>query len=399
MLHWFKHASERKSAAISAPAPWLFELFGSAPTAAGKHITPVSALRVPAVACAVKAISDTVGTLPCKVFRRTEGGGKEQDPNHPAFELVHSWASDWQSAGALRKQVTVDALLEGNGYALANKVTGRAIELIRLDPKCVTPRENEVTGEPQYLYRSRAGVERVYAYDEIIHIAGLSLNGLKGEAAIQIGRETIGIASAVQEHVARLFSNGAKPGGILRTEKNLNEVAINNIRKLLEAQHAGSSNAGKAIILTDGFDYTQTALTSVDAQLIEIWRLVIEEVARLFRIPPMIIMDYGRATWNNSEAAAKEWLASLLEWLRQWQAGYVRTLLSREERKTHIVDFITDDLLRADFAARTEGYTKLIAARVVNPNEVRAKENMPPYEGGDAFVNPNIAPAPAAGGR
>jgi HK97 family phage portal protein len=392
MLDRLRSIFRRKS--LSNPEPWLRELFsGGAISISGQTVSPTTAMRVPAVWCAVQAIADTVANLSVKLFRDLPEGGKEVDDQHPAHALVHDWASDWCSAESLRRQVMVDTITGGNGYVFANKVDSRPLELLRVSPHAVRVQVDDLTGEPSYVITGKNGGQRTYSYDTMIHISGPSLDGVSGIGAVQAGRETIALAAIIAEHVSRLFSAGAKPGGLLTTEKTLTPQAIENVRKIVEAQNAGVQNAGKTLVVPDGLKYAPLALNSTDAQLLELWRLQIEEIARVFRIPPNMIQDFGRATWSNWEGMGRAWLQSLLPWLRQWEAGYSRVLLTPEERRTHTIEFNVDSLLQADFAQRTAGYSTMIASRVYSPNEVRAKENLPPYEGGNEFLNPNTTPA------
>ena len=120
----------------------------------------------------------------------------------------------------------------------------------------------------------------------------------------------------------------------------------------------------------------------------------VSEICRIFRVPPIFVQDYGRMTWSNSESANLLFLQHcLLPWLRTWEAAYRRVLLTKEERADYTIDFVVDDLLRADTAVRVEAYSKLITARVLNPNEVRALDNLPPYAGGEVYANPAITAA------
>lgn len=397
MLQWLGKAlgvqTKAQVSDLANPEGWLLEMFGASPTASGRSIGPRSALAVPAVLCAVTAITDTIATLPAKVLRRIDAGGKEPAPDHPAYTLVHDRAQDWQSAGALRKQVTTDAITQGNGYAWCNRVGDKPFELIRLDPSSVTVKPDDLTGEPKYTLRLKGGGTRTYDFSEIIHITGPSLDGCNGLPLIQLGRETIGIAAVIQEHVARLFSSGARPSGFFSPLERLQTDAFEKAKRAFNLDHSGIENAGKTLMSAVPMKYEQFAFKSTDAQLIEIWKLQIEEIARIFRLPPMFLQEFGRATLNNFEHASRVFLESILPWLRQWEFQYSRALFRDDERREFTVEFITDDLLRASYKERTEGLARLVTARIFNPNEARAKESMPPYPGGEEFVNPNTMTA------
>lgn len=132
-------------------------------------------------------------------------------------------------------------------------------------------------------------------------------------------------------------------------------------------------------------------MTSTDAQFLELWTLAIVEIARVFRVPPHMLFELGRATWGNAAEMGASFLRFTLDrWIKVWQGEIRLKLIAPEDRRTFYAEFLLDDLLRADLAARAEAYSKLIAARVLNPNEARARENLPPYDGGNAFLNPNV---------
>jgi HK97 family phage portal protein len=161
-----------------------------------------------------------------------------------------------------------------------------------------------------------------------------------------------------------------------------------------QAAHSGQNSGGTAVI-EEGGEFQALTLNSVDSQFLEMRKFAIEEIARHFRVPPVFLMDYGRATWSNAEAMGNQFLTfSLLPWILRWEGEIALKLFTAEERKTHFAEFLTDALLRADFDTRMDGWQKAIAARIVNPNEARAAENRPPYPGGDKFENPNVTPSP-----
>jgi HK97 family phage portal protein len=368
-------------------ADWPFTADGST-TLSRKLINPAAAMRVPAVASATELISELVGTLPAKLFVRAEDGSRSSDTENPAYWLIHDEANDFTSATALRTQLTCDALLNDNGgFAFANRVDGRVVEFIRLAPHTVTVKTDEVTGEPVYLV-GQGAQQRRHHYRDILHIQAFG-----GCAPITRAREAIGLALTLEAHAARLFGNGAQPSGTINYPKPLTSEAAKNLLSMWTSTH-GNGNSGKPALLADGATWTANALTSVDAQFLEMRRFQTEEIARAFRVPPTMLFDLERGTWANTEQMARQFLTHTLRpWLDAWQWAYARVLLTPEERRTHYVEFITDDLLSADFAARMEGYSKAISARILNPNEARAAENRPPYAGGQKFENPNTTAA------
>ncbi|MGV8832164.1 MAG: phage portal protein [Devosia sp.] len=369
-------------------ASWLF---GAAPTYTGKSVTPITAMTVPAVSSAVELIAEAVGTLPTKLFVR-KAEGKEADPAHPAFRLAHDEANDWTSAAEMRTQLTHDALLHDNGgFAVANRVNGRVVEFIRLDPAAVTPKTDEASGEPFYLVKQGRTAKR-FEYQDMLHIQAFG-----GKAPITRARNAIALAMTLEEHAAKLFANGARPGGILSAEKPMKPEAAAGLLEMWMHTHGGSENSGKPAILSDGVKWLQTALTSVDAQFLEQRRYQVEEIARAFRVPPTMLFDLTRGTWSNTEEMGQQFLTMTLRpWLDAWSWAYARVLLTPDERQTRYFEFITDDLLTVSHEAQARSFGQYRSMGVMTANEVRAARNMPPIEGGDVLQNPYITTGTSA---
>lgn len=371
------------------PEAWAFELFGAGwETEAGRYVTPHSAMRCTAVRCAVQSIAEAIGQLPVHVYRR--GDAKERDANNPVQPLLHDAANDWTSAADFREQVTRDALLHGNGYGFINRVNGKPVELIRLDPQAaVTVTVDLATGEPSYTVAGQP-IDR----HDIIHIKAPSVNGYLGESPVMLAREAIGLALVMERHASHLFARGARPSGILSFPGKLGAGAVTNISASWNAAHGGCES-GKTAVFEEGGEFKPLALTSVDAQFLEMRKFAIDEVARAFRVPPHMLYEMGRATWGNSEQMGAEFVSySLMRWIKAWEGEFRLKLFDPDERQTYFAEFLLDDLLRADLAVRSTAYAQLIAARVLNPNEVRAIENRAPYPGGDEYVNPNTTSTP-----
>lgn len=381
-------------ATLAAPDDALLELLGVISTAAGKPVSAETAMRVPAVSCAVRTLAETIGQLPVHVYRESADGGRERDRSHPAYALVHDDATEWTSAAQLRTQVTTDALLHGDGFAYVGRAQGRPVEIYRLKPGSVTISESETDGGPVYTVNEGRGA-RVLARRDVIHIPAFSIDGLRGRAPIKLARESIAVLDVMAEHASRLFGRGARPAGAIEIPVKVDDATLKRMRASWQG-YEGSGNAGRTPVFEMGAKFTPFAFNSVDAQFLEIWTFHIQEIARAFRVPPHMLFDLGRATWSNIEDLGRDFLTySLLPWLKTWEAAYRRTLIAPEDRPSVHAEFLVDDLLRADLASRADAYAKLIAARVLNPNEARAMENRPPYEGGATFENPNTTSAPA----
>jgi len=379
---------ERKSA-LASPDPWLFELFnGGAPSVAGPFVSPLTAMTCAPVRCAVRAIAETIGQIPIQVYERGENGSKQRAKDHPVYSLLHDAANDWTPASLFLEQITQDALLQPHGgFAFINRVGGKPVELIRLNPYHTPVVPQYVSGEPAYAVTEN-GTQRIISWRDIIHIPSPteSLFGLVHDA-----REAIGLALVMEQYASRLFGRGARPAGILKFDKKLDPATAARMKASWQAAHGGSNSGGTAI-LEEGGEFQPLTFNSVDSQFLQMRKFAIEEIARHFRVPPVFLMDYGRATWSNAEAMGNQFLTfTLMPWIKRWEGEIQLKLFTSEERSKFFAEFNTDALLRAEFDKRMDGWQKAIASRVVNPNEARAAENRPPYVGGDVFENPNTS--------
>lgn len=373
-------------AGISAPEPWLQDLFGATPSAAGISVTPLSAMRAAPVRAAVAAISEPLGVLPVHVYRRT-GDGKERAVDHPVYALLRDQANDHMPAGRLRELMTADALLHNGGFAfIARNAEGAPVSLHRLDPNeyPVTVKHDAFDGPTYELQQD--GKTRAIPRENILHLPSPSLSG---QGLVHDARDVIGLALVLERAAAKLWANNARPSGILSLKGVVGAETLTKVRNAWVAAHGGDKSGGVAVVPADA-EFSALTMTSVDSQFEQMRRFSIEEIARFFNISPIFLQELGRATWGNSEQAKDNLLSvTLLPWISKWEGEIRLKLFSADERTKFFAEFMTEGFVRADYAAKTEGISKLIAARVINPNEARAMLNLPAYAGGDQFINPN----------
>ncbi len=385
MLAKFLSIFSRKDAASTG---WSALVDSGRETAAGILVSPDIALRCAPVFAGVRVRSETIGSLPASIFKRLPGGGKERADDHPLHDRIHGRANAWTGAPELFMQLEKDATLYGHGYALANRSGEKIVELIRLKSNTVTV-EDGSDHEPSYRVALKSGGTKVYPWRDILHIQ--SVDGL---SPIRQCAESIGLCMAMEQHAGRIFGNGGRPSGVLKLKGKINESTLERLKASWHNAHAGE-RAGHTAILEDGIEFDPLSFNSVDLQFLELRTFQVTDIARALGVPPVLIADYGRATWGNSEQMAQAFLTfGILPRLKMWQ-GAINRLLSPEEQRTHFAEFTVDELVKADISARFEAYSKAISARILNPNEARAKENLPPYQGGEEFLNPNIEPAGA----
>lgn len=372
---------ETKASGTSVPEDWLLELFGAS-VAGSLAVSSALALTVPAVAAAVRVISEAAATLDIDVVRIADDGTETVDNTHQVAALLRGDANPWTSGFELIRDLVSQALTsDAGGLAWVNRVNGRAVEVIRYDSGRISVQyDTGGTGEPTYRLNGQA----LNAAD-VIH-----LRGPFSRCAVSLAADAIGVAQIMEAHAGKLFKNGAKPAGVIEFEKGLSDEGLKKMRAAWRAAHEGADNAGKTAILWDGATFRPLTLNSTDAQFLELRTFQILEIARAFRVPPHMLFEMDRATWSNTESLGREFLTYTLEpWLRALEGALRRALFTAEERATYRVRFDRDDLTRADLQTRATAINSLVASRVLNPNEGRQWLDMAPYAGGEVFANPN----------
>ncbi len=373
----FGFRDEQKALALTDPD--TLALFGVLPSTTGVSIGPMSAMRVPAVACAVGLISETIGALPFKLYERDS---KAALTNHPAYRLAHDRANPWTSAAKLREQLTTDALLHGAGHAQVIRLgDGTPYELHRLEPGRVQ-RDQEPDGEPFYLVTTPDG-QTLLRHKDVLRVEAFG-----GVSPITLGREAIALAQAFESHIGGLFANGGRPSGLIKAPKVLDIEAKKRLAESWFKTHSGSRSGGTAV-LDEGMDYLPLSTTLADAQFAENRLEQIREIARVFRVPPTMLFELTRGTWSNTEEMARQFLqVTLKPWLVEWADAYAQCLLSEQEDRDAYFEAVTDDLLTTDTAARATAYGQYRGMGVLTANEVRAGLNLPPKDGGNILENP-----------
>lgn len=372
---------EAKSLTDPTSESWeaLAGLFASSST--GVPVNAESAMRCAPVNAAVNLLASAVGTLPVRMFRNI-AAGREAITDHPAADLVDGFANDWHSAGKIRELATTDAILHGDGFVFVNKVAKRPAELLYLRRDKIVV-EYADTGEPRY----KIGGE-TFGPDRVIHIQNISLDGERGLGLLRAGRDAIGLAILLERSAARLFRNGARPGGVLSFKGTLRKETVERIGASWRAAHGGDSAGGVAVLDNQG-EYRPIAFTSVEAQHNEQRLYALGEIARLTGVPVTLLQDLSHGNFANTEQQSLTFLQhGLLPWLSEWTDAYSRTLLTRAERRQYSFDFDVDDLLRADTQSRASSFASLRAAGIVTGNDCRRELNLPALPDGDTLTSP-----------
>ena len=369
---------------LADPGPEVWGFLGLSTPATGVTVSPLQALRVPAVASAIRLISDAASILPVRVMERQADGTEKEAPDHEANELLQVRSNDWTTPFELIRDLVIDALTDDRG-GLAHVIPagGRPFEMIRYRSGVMGVTYDPITNQPTYRVDNR-----VLPMGEVFH-----LRSPFGQSPLTLALEAIGIAHLLGNHAAKLFRRGARPSGGLVFPKGMGEESVKKARAAWQLTHEGEDGGGTAI-LYDGAEFKPFTFASTDAQFIENRKFQILEIARHFRVPPSMIFDLERATWGNTEQMGREFLTFCLEpWLCALEAAFQRAFFfGPEDRGRFVVRFDRDDMTRADFATRATVVNTLLAGKVINSNEGRDWFGYGPRPGGEVFENPNINP-------
>ena len=388
------------------PAPqddfWYGPVDGG--TASGAYVTADSALRETAVYACVGLLAETVASLPLVVYRRGANGTREVDRAHPLFPVLHGSPNGDHTAFEFWEMLMVHLLLRGNAYA--EIIAGRrgAIDrLVPLHPDYVKV-ERLPNGRRAYEVRDPKGktAPRRLVQDEVLHVRNRSTDGLVGLSPITLAREQVGLSMVLQRHAAKFFANNAQPRGAIKTPGALDDEAIARMRKSWNDVYGGVENSSKVAILEQGLEYQAISLSNEDSQFLESRKFQVAEIARLFRVPPHMIGDTERSTsWGTGiEQQTIGFINyALRPWLERIEQAVHRDLFIGPWRLTHFAEANLDGLLRGDFPTRMDGFMKMMQSGIGIPNELRAKENLPPYPGGDRPWRPSNMVAVGPDGR
>ena len=379
--------------------------FGS--SSAGKRVNERSAMQMTAVYSCVRILAEAVAGLPLHLYRYKEDGGKEKAIDHPLYLLLHDEPNPEMSSFVFRETLMTHLLLWGNAYAqIIRNAKGEVIALYPLMPDRMTV-DRDRDGKLYYEYTVstddaptvKGTVVRLKPSD-VLHIPGLGFDGLVGYSPIAMAKNAIGMAIACEEYGAKFFANGAAPGGVLEHPGTIKDPQ--RVRESWQSTFGGSGNANKIAVLEEGMKYTPIGISPEQAQFLETRKFQINEIARIFRVPPHMVGDLEKSSFSNIEQQSLEFVKYTLEpWLVRWEQSIQRTLFSPEEKKRYFAKFNVEGLLRGDYASRMSGYATARQNGWMSANDIRELENMdriPAEEGGDLYlINGNMLPLGNAG--
>lgn len=351
----------------------------------GELVNAQTALGVSAVWACVNLVAGTSATLPCMVYRKNGNGERVEARDHPLFKLLHESPNFDQTAIDFWEFMFASLELWGNAFANIERLRGRIISITPINPELVAVRRL-ADGSIEYRW-SENGQSNVKLDTEVLHIRGFGGNPLGGMSTLQFGRNSFGIARSLEKSAANMFENGMMPSGALIFDKFLSEEQRKVANDRLVSQFVGAQNAGKPLVLEGGTKWETLNINPEDAQLLESRSFSVEDICRLFGVPPFMVGHTSKtSSWGKGlqEQVLGFQKFTLRRRSRRVEAGCRKQLLSAADIANGIfIEFNFDELLRGDSGARAEYYKVMTQIGAYTINEVRAKENMPPIEGGD----------------
>jgi len=364
-------------------------------------------MQMTAVYSCVRILAEAVAGLPLHLYRYTDTGGKEKAIEHPLYLLLHDEPNPEMSSFVFRETLMTHLLLWGNAYAqIIRNGKGEVVALYPLMPNKMTVDRDE-NGELYYTYQraneeahTMEGSSVVLKPSDVLHIPGLGFDGLVGYSPIAMAKNAIGMAIACEEFGAKFFANGAAPSGVLEHPGTIKDPA--RVRDAWQSQFGGSANTGKVAVLEEGMKYTPISISPEQAQFLETRKFQINEIARIFRVPPHMVGDLEKSSFSNIEQQSLEFVKYTLDpWIIRWEQSMMRILLSFDEKKEYFIKFNLEGLLRGDYQSRMNGYSIARQNGWMSANDIRELENLdriPAEQGGDLYlINGNMLPLGNAG--
>lgn len=365
-------------------------------TESGAIVNPILAENLSAVFACVQIISETVASLPLQIYR-TDGPNRSLVPAHPVARLFTLDVNDRQNAFEWFEMMTAHCLLRGNAYSeIVRDNRGAVVALKPLHPNSVAVVESLRTGRILYDITDPNGGTRRLLPEEVFHLKDRSDDGIVGVSRLRRARETFGTAAATERFASSTYRNGAFLSGVMTHPEQIGPEAAKTLRDSLAALHAGSGNAGRFGVLEEGMKWEPMSVSPEDAQMLESRRFSVEQIARIYRIPPPVLGDLSNGSYSNVTELGR-WFATMTitPWLDRWEKALHRALLSEDGRRQHVLEFDTDLLLRGDMLTRLQAYRIGREIGLYNANDLRRFENLNPRTDAEAetFLSPmNMQP-------
>ena len=377
----------------AADAGYSF-LFGR--TTSGRPVNERTAMQTTAVYACVRILAEAIASLPLHVYEYQDDGGKKLVHDHPLYYLLHDEPNPEMTSFVFRETLMSHLLIWGNAYAqIIRDGAGRVLGLYPLLPDKMDVQRDD-KGNIYYVYSRNSDENPMFKEygnirlkaEDVLHIPGLGFDGLIGYSPIAMAKNAVGMTLACEEYGASFFANGANPGGVLEHPGVLKDPS--KVRESWNSVYRGVSNAHKIAVLEEGMKYQQIGIPPEEAQFLETRKFQINEIARLYRIPPHMVGDLDKSSFSNIEQQSLEFVKYTLDpWVIRWEQSLQRSLLLPSEKGKYFIKLNVDGLLRGDYQSRMNGYAVGRQNGWFSANDIREMENMNPIpdeEGGNLYL-------------
>jgi HK97 family phage portal protein len=362
----------------------------------GKPVNERTAMQTTAVYSCVRILAEAIASLPLHIYKYKEGGGKELVYDHPLYTILHDEPNPEMTSFVFRETLMSHLLIWGNAYAqIIRDGAGRVLGLYPLLPNQMDVDRDE-HGRLVYTYSRQSDENPNFKVtgdiklrsEDVLHIPGLGFDGLVGYSPIAMAKNAVGMTLACEEYGASFFANGANPGGVLEHPGVLKDPS--KVRESWNSVYRGTNNAHKIAVLEEGMKYQQIGIPPEEAQFLETRKFQLNEIARLYRIPPHMVGDLDKSSFSNIEQQSLEFVKYTLDpWVIRWEQSLQKALLLPGEKGNYFIKLNVDGLLRGDYESRMNGYSVGRQNGWFSANDIREMEDMNPIpdeEGGNLYL-------------
>ena len=380
-------ARDKPENAVSSAMEFFFGASG-----AGKSVTAETAIQLSTVYACVRVIAETIASLPLGVYKVTDDGN-EKATDHTLYRLLHDEPNAEMTSFIYREVMMAHLLLYGNSYSqIIRNGRNQVISLYPLLPENMTV-DRDDHGTLTYTYVTSDGKTINLRPIDVLHIPGLGYDGIMGYSPIAIEKNAIGLGIAAEEYGSKFFSNGARPSGILTHPNTVKDPK--RLRESWNAAYGGSANANKVAVIEEGMHFESISIPNNEAQFLETRKFQVDEICRIFRVPPHLVGNLEHATFSNIEHQSIDFAVHTIRpWLVRIEQSMNRALFYEKEKGKFYAQFNIDGLMRGDYKSRMEGYAIARQNGWMSANDIRELENLNPLsdeEGGNAYlVNGNM---------
>lgn len=359
------------------------EIFGVPDTTdSGILVDDVLAMNSASVNRCVWIIASILASLPCKVYRVAKSGKREEADQHPVSNILEMTPDEILPSYIWRETTTAHSLLRDNGFSeIIRNGRGQGVQAHLLDPRRVQLKIDPKTRLPVYSVSQFGGKPLEFDRTQILHIPALTMDGLTGIGPVSYARQSIGLSLAADKYGAKFFGKGGRPMGFLTKPNRLTTPERKTLREEWDEIHSGVENMWNIGVLSGGLDWKEIGIKPADAEFLATRTFQVREIARWFGVPPHMLGDLEKASYNNIEHMMIEFVMfTLMPWIKRWESEINMKLFTRMERFNYYAEFQIDGLLRADSETRAASLEKQLRNGALTVNEWRKYENRPAYD-------------------